>query len=105
MVLESVIGAEVARQMDRVVAEKVFRCSSEDAIPPYSTDMSSAAMVMTHMAAQGFAWKLGHVEKDDRRLCTAELSGRSAFETGSAESIELAICLAALKVVDRMELY
>lgn len=128
------ISIEVTRKMDAVVAEKVMRwlvcwapafkdgseCplrSNGEQVPHYSSNISDAWLVVEQIKSYGFSWWFSDCGSPDsglpegsehkhystaaiRRTCSTK-----TLEMGQSPEMPMAICLAALKAVDKMELY
>jgi hypothetical protein len=125
------ISTEVTQKMDEVIAEKVmgwqrragdppwFNSHGEvrNHVPPYSSDVGAAWMVVERMKVYGFSWWFSDCGSPDsglpegsehkhyataaiRRTCSTK-----TLEMGQSPNMPMAICLVALKTVDKMELY
>lgn len=99
------------RELDRLVAEKVFGSTAphhimpEYDLPPFSTDMGAAWEVVRRMAERGFPlWHLGALvtlgePSENSVFCQFAKGWPPTWVRAEAETAPQAICLAALKAV------
>jgi hypothetical protein len=100
------MNIDAIQKIDEVIATKVLGWGPDNVIQPFSSSFLSTSLVMANMTARGLSWKFRKGSLEGKDFTSVELTGPGGvFEVGSAETLEMAICLAALKVVDRMELY
>lgn len=110
---------EAGREMDALVAEKVFGCDplnarvglhkngdleyywgypvGHDIAPAYSTDISDAWRVIEHMQSLGWSWEVLNTTKTAFGAVFS-MSQDDVYGT-DAETVPLAICKAALKAI------
>lgn len=86
------------RQIDALVAEKVMGWGDNPWQPFFpSTDIAHAWQVLERLKDKGYIFGIG-IDEDGKYVCTIFFDGAGWFEE-TAETVQLAICLSALKAV------